>query len=392
MQKKLTTRRLLAIVALGSLVLTTACVQTPSSNENSPTEAGQTENRTIFTSRNFVEIWRAPGTFNRVRHANILNGNLYLAGTPRGLTATDVTTGYRQWVHTGQRSVDYEPTYRDGKIYILEGGQYVIIDAAKGDTLKRTTSRVGSTSKVYSSDSLLMVTGGSEHAVRIDPTSGYGARRTRLDGPPAKSTWDGEDVAFIVCTNGVINSVSVTANRLVWRYPLRRRDTTDLFYHDGMLYFGSDDFRIYAIAAAGGALLWKASIDAPVTGKPNTAFGRIYASTSEGFFYALDAKSGKQLWRTKGTDYLLTATRKHLITVRYGRGLGPDHIVILNAQTGEIEEDCSAPGISLFQADPEAGVIYAITKSGRIIALAHESVSIAARSAMNAALNPKPEK
>jgi eukaryotic-like serine/threonine-protein kinase len=66
-----------------------------------------------------------------------------------------------------------------------------------------------------------------------------------------------------------------------------------------VVYFGSGDGSVYAVAADSGALRWRFKTGNVVHASPALADGVVYVGSWDGYFYALDARSGTERWRFK---------------------------------------------------------------------------------------------
>ena len=66
-----------------------------------------------------------------------------------------------------------------------------------------------------------------------------------------------------------------------------------------LVFFGSGDGNVYALAADSGALRWKFHTGNVVHASPAVADGTVYVGSWDSYFYALDAASGRELWRFK---------------------------------------------------------------------------------------------
>jgi len=69
--------------------------------------------------------------------------------------------------------------------------------------------------------------------------------------------------------------------------------------HEGVLYFGAADSYFYAMDADSGKLLWRFRADGIIMGKPFVERGIVYFTCYDGRCYALDAGNGKMIWRFK---------------------------------------------------------------------------------------------
>lgn len=70
-------------------------------------------------------------------------------------------------------------------------------------------------------------------------------------------------------------------------------------YVDGAIYFGSADGYIYAVEASTGKVLWKHKTEGRVRTAPAFCEGVLYTGSMDGNLYALDAKTGQLKWKFK---------------------------------------------------------------------------------------------
>jgi hypothetical protein len=62
------------------------------------------------------------------------------------------------------------------------------------------------------------------------------------------------------------------------------------------VYVGSYSQQFFCMDAATGNILWKFKANGPISGSPTVIAGRVYFATLKGTTYALDARTGGQLW------------------------------------------------------------------------------------------------
>ena len=104
---------------------------------------------------------------------------------------------------------------------------------------------------------------------------------------------------------------------------------------DGEVYFGSTDGHLYAVDAATGKLLWRYETGGGGYSSPTVADGVVYVGSSsiDGHPYALDAATGKLLWRYEagGRVYSSPTVADGVVYV----GSDDGHLYALDAATGE---------------------------------------------------------
>ncbi len=321
--------------------------------------------------RTFTELWSMPGSFERVLHATLLDDTIYVAGAPRGLFAIDTDSGLPRWKHIGKRVVDHPPTVRRDTVWFLEGGQFVGIDKTSGKELSRARSRVGSATPVYPGEGVLMVAGGDDYAYGVNPESGYKLWKATVGDYVTKSTWDGQDRVFMVRPDGTLTAFSVGTRQVAWSHEFSRDGLGMPYYANEVLYIGSNDFHFYALDSASGTTKWRISLSAHVTGTPSVAHGRVYVSTAERILYAIDTETHKVLWKLDDADQALTATKTHVIILR--KTDGPSVLAVVDAANGRLISQHVMRRYEHFVGDAEAGILYALTRSGDVLALAHRS-------------------
>lgn len=86
-------------------------------------------------------------------------------------------------------------------------------------------------------------------------------------------------------------------HRLKWKFPTGNRVVGSPVKEGTLIYFGSDDGSIYALDAESGKQVWRTATRGPVPCTPAIANGMLYAGSYDGKFYALDARSGAVKWK-----------------------------------------------------------------------------------------------
>lgn len=61
---------------------------------------------------------------------------------------------------------------------------------------------------------------------------------------------------------------------------------------DGTVYIGSNDHRMYALDARTGRLIWRRDVDGEVDSRPAVADETVYIGSDDGKVYAVNASTG----------------------------------------------------------------------------------------------------
>ena len=86
-------------------------------------------------------------------------------------------------------------------------------------------------------------------------------------------------------------------HRVKWTFPTGGRIVSSPVAQDGVIFFGSDDGYVYAVDAGSGRQIWKRGTNGPVPATPAVAHGVVYVGSYDGKFYALDARTGAPRWK-----------------------------------------------------------------------------------------------
>ena len=105
---------------------------------------------------------------------------------------------------------------------------------------------------------------------------------------------------------GYMVALNAETGREIWRFKAGAVESSPLL-HEGTLYFGTFDRRLYAVDAESGRKLWSFETGDAVKGAPAFWRGTVYTGAYDGKVYALDAESGKLRWSSEGQGGLAGA-------------------------------------------------------------------------------------
>jgi outer membrane protein assembly factor BamB len=147
-------------------------------------------------------------------------------------------------------------------------------------------------------------------------------------------------------------------HRVKWKFATGNRVVSSAVFHDGTIFFGSDDGNLYALNADTGRQKWKFITEGPVSSTPAVAGGLVYVLSYDDRLYAVDESSGKLRWKfttrgerrfeAKGLNGMQPFTQTfadpfdvYLSSPVVGEGAvyfgsGDGNVYALNASTGEL--------------------------------------------------------
>ena len=105
----------------------------------------------------------------------------------------------------------------------------------------------------------------------------------------------------------VLNVHNVGNLSLKWSYITFGSVETSPAVAKGVVYVGSDGFRVYALNANTGAELWSFTTGNMVDSSPAVANGVVYVGSEDNNVYALNAKTGAKRWSYATGGYVTSS-------------------------------------------------------------------------------------
>lgn len=193
---------------------------------------------------------------------------------------------------------------------------------------------------------------------------------------------------YAMDTEGHVRAFDAGTGRELWKDVFRLPDsTTSVFgggaaYNDGKLFITTGLGEVAAIEADSGKVLWRVKPAGPLRGSPTIAFGGVYVMTQDNQIIALNVADGTQLWSESGSvsqtgvfgvaaaaagqgTIVAGYSSGELVAYRYenGRQLWSDALARTSIAT-------SVSTLTDIDADPiiERGRVYALGQGGRMAA------------------------
>ncbi|HXP31786.1 MAG TPA: PQQ-binding-like beta-propeller repeat protein [Stellaceae bacterium] len=136
------------------------------------------------------------------------------------------------------------------------------------------------------------------HADIGDGASRYG----RITAQPVVE--DGR--VFVMDANDTVSAYDAKDGHRLWRFDTQPKDMKDQAYGGGVaiagdrLYVGTGYGQVLALEAATGKEIWRHNMMAPVHGSPTAAEGRVFAVTVDNQLEVVSAADGHVLWTHTG--------------------------------------------------------------------------------------------
>lgn len=186
----------------------------------------------------------------------VIDGVVYFGLGDGGfaICAVDATTGAQRWRIETPYPVFAPPTVAEGKLYVATGNGNYVQSAA--DLLEMKLQ-------------ILKDDGATEQQLT--------AARQRLQ--PAGEVW----------------CIDLASQQVDWKFAARDAILGNVVCGDDSLYFGSRDWHLYRVSL-GGQLIAKQGLREPLVCSPALGRKHVYATTSTGRLFCLDALTLKPVW------------------------------------------------------------------------------------------------
>jgi outer membrane protein assembly factor BamB len=142
--------------------------------------------------------------------------------------------------------------------------------------------------------------------------------------------------------------VTITRRLFVFEKPAAGAITSSPAVAAGLVYFGSEDFRAYAVDRRSGAKRWEFPTGGRVTASPAVGADRIYVASEDGRLYAVKP-DGTEAWRCPGSSTLGMLSSSPAIGTTDG-----EETVFLTSGTSRASYAMRGSGFVVDAAIPEA--------------------------------------
>jgi outer membrane protein assembly factor BamB len=211
--------------------------------------------------------------------------NMVIIGTGDGLLLSLNKDGKKIWRANLKRSIESTPVIRGGNIYVItNSGDFYSLKVRNG---KRNWKK-----KVYGA--LL-----------------FGSKPLIVDKKIYLGTSYGRIYAF------------TTGGKELWKKDINNGIYSSPAYSGGMVFFGAEDQKIYALSASDGDIKWKFKADSRMVSSSPVIHGKtLYIGCYSGTFFAIDTERGKERWNYKTGDSVFSSPAIHGNSVIFGSNDG----------------------------------------------------------------------
>ena len=270
--------------------------------------------------------WRFLTNGDVISSPAVVGNSVFVGSGDGNMYALDRLTGAKLWSYAAGSPVSSSPAVVNGVVFFgTYDGRFFALDARTGAVRwKMSTGALipfpwghESGDRYTSSPSVmngLVVFGAGDGRVyAVDAASGKPRWRATTGGRVRGSPAFGNGAAYVGSFDGRVYAFDLATGKQQWHYDTegaalhsenygfdRRSIQSSPAFVAGTVFVGARDGFVYALDATSGALKWKYDHKISwINSSPAVADGVVYDGSSDRqFVQALDAATGRELWRT----------------------------------------------------------------------------------------------
>jgi outer membrane protein assembly factor BamB/tRNA A-37 threonylcarbamoyl transferase component Bud32 len=285
-------------------------------------------------------------------------GILYIGAHDNNLYALNVKDGSFRWKYPTERAIVSSPAVADVENLVVFGSLDQLLyalDTRMGQLAWTvpTHGPVRSSPSVAHGHAFFGSDDGNLYAIRL--ATGR-VQWQWAGGDPIRSrplvTGEmiviGQESGYVVSTD--------LAGKIVWRFKAKRAVSSSPVEYDGLVFFGSMDWQLYALDMAHGWKVWEYRAGKEIISSPAVGDGRVYFGSVDGCMYAIDASSGRERWQFQ-TDGQITSSPAYANDAVYFGGID-GKVYSLDAKTGLLRWSFQTGGPVPGSPYVQDGVVY----------------------------------
>lgn len=195
-----------------------------------------------------------------------------------------------------------------------------------------------------------------------------------------------DDVVYIGGGDGKFRAINLSTGKLIWEYDgIGEFVETKPLVHNGKVIFGAWDSYLYALNINDGTVAWKwqgteGFLYSPAACWPVASNGKIFIVAPDRIATAIDAETGKTIWRTNKHQVRESIGISEDGKYVYAKGMN-DSLFIFSALSDKAELikaiDCKF-GYEIDPSMPQEkeGIVYFGTKNGMVVAIDKQNFEI----------------
>ena len=312
-------------------------------------------------TENIQKLWEFP-TDAPIYSTPVITKNLVVFGNEAGnVYAVHKKDGAHRWRFNAFREVFATPLVYKDKIYVGSTNyMFYCLDMSGREQWKYST-KARIKSDATANDGVIYFSSYDKHVFAlnaetkeliwkfppdpIDPEEAAADKDKKAEEPPKqegiKLDWEvgefsysspvyHEGVIFVGNLDSRMYALNAKDGTIKWIFKTGDSVTSTPNFLKGMLYFGSSDKNIYALDVKTGKQKWVFKTNGAIYAEPKIKDGVIYVGSWDKHFYAIDINNGKKKWSYKTLGPIISSSGFYKNLVLFGGGKDDQHIYALD--------------------------------------------------------------
>lgn len=256
------------------------------------------ETATQLRPRNEVEALWTFECEDEIRGTPIVSdGKLYVGCYDNNLYCLDADNGEFLWKYATEGGVAATPVVDDGLIYVpSEDHRLYCLTEDNGRLVWTYYSEGPLRSSPVIFEGHIFFGSDDHHLHVVSTASGRRAWRVEAVDSVRSKPLIADERVYFGSESGDFYCVDFRGE-IKWRFRAKRAVTCSPVMNEGMLFFTSMDWTMYALEAEGGWQVWRFRMGGPSISSPVLHEGKLYVGSADGNIYAIEARNSRESWR-----------------------------------------------------------------------------------------------
>ncbi|MBN2303007.1 MAG: serine/threonine-protein kinase [Anaerolineae bacterium] len=296
-------------------------------------------------------------------------GVLYVGAQDNNLYAINISDGSFRWKYPTDQGIVSSPAVAEDENLVLYGSLDHSLYAVDMRTGQLSWS-VATKGPVQSSPTVM-------HGHVFFGSDDGNLYAIRLATGRIQWVWEGGDpirtrplvtgeLIVVGQESGYVAGIDLSG-QVVWRFKAKRGVSSSPTAHEGLVFFGSMDWHVYALDITRGWKAWALRTNKPIVSSPVYGDDRIYIGSVDGSLYAIEAASGKERWHFE-TEGQITSSPVFVEGAVYFGGVDKQ-VYCLDAKTGQLRWSYKTKGKITSSPAVHDGIVYIGSMDHQVYAL-----------------------
>lgn len=248
----------------------------------------------------------------------------------------DIETGRKRWALVTTGASNGIPVFHNKMIYVVTTQRYMYtIDPLRGKITRETqiaakndeNSLCAYGSSIFFASDSLYCYDTLHNKLWTFKEAGKNAFRTSPQYANDHVYFSADDVMYCVSSNG----------SLIWKFTAGGLIQSSPRITNGVVYFGCDDHKVYALQESNGNLKWSYLTGNNVNSSPAVYGGMCLVGSDDYHVYCIDTTTGLERWKFKTNERVISSPGIHEFTTSVIVGSNDYNLYAIDHVTGELK-------------------------------------------------------